>query len=81
METNDKVLEPHVLTVRALSMNVCVPVTYTDEEVERFANRKVWCGTENGWKVVKKGNVALAGDEERVQCELRPGFVHMVLNA
>lgn len=64
-----------------LSMQVCVPVGWDDHAVKQFADRENLCGTENGWFVRKEGDKALAGSPERAQCESRPGFVHIMLDA
>jgi hypothetical protein len=65
----------------ALDMQVCVPVDWTDDVVKEFADRENPCGTSNGWFIRKEGDKALAGDHERVPCESRSGFVHIMLDA
>jgi hypothetical protein len=65
----------------ALDMQVCVPADWDDEPVRRFANMENPCGTENGWHIRRAGDKALAGAEERVPCESRPGHVHIMLDA
>jgi hypothetical protein len=64
-----------------LSMQVCVPADWDDYAVKRFADRENLCVTSNGWFVRKEGDKALAGSPERVPCEKRPGFVHIMLDA
>ena len=65
----------------ALNMQVCVPVGWTDEQVIAFAEKEYPCGTEHGWSIRRQGDKALAGKLERVHCESRSGFVHIMLDA
>jgi hypothetical protein len=65
----------------ALDCQVCVPAAFTDEQVLAFANAENPCGTERGWHIRRAGDPALRGDAERVCCEGRPGFVHLMLDA
>ena len=64
-----------------LDMQVCVPESWTDGEILFFAEREHPCGTENGWSIRKKGSRFLAGVGERVPCEERDRFVHVMLDA
>jgi hypothetical protein len=81
MEKPSEIPQPEVIKLRALAMQVCVPASYSDERVQEFANEQVLCGTTNGWKIAKEGNEMLDGCSERVPCETRKGFVHIVLLA
>ena len=65
----------------AISMQVCVPEDWTDEQVKSFADRANLCGTDNGWIIRREGVTALAGAPERVKCEGRGGHVHIMLDA
>ena len=65
----------------AFDMQVCVPATWTDEEVRAFAERENPCGTENGWQIRREGDRVLCGMPERNACESRPGHVHIMLDA
>jgi hypothetical protein len=61
---------------------VCVPKDWTDEQVKKFADTMNPCGTELGWSVRKEGSKFLAGGSpERVVCEDRADFVHVMLDA
>lgn len=60
---------------------VCVPTDWDDYAVKRFADRENLCGTSHGWHIRKEGYKGLAGAPERVPCESRPGFVHVMLDA
>lgn len=62
-------------------LQVCVPEDWTDEEVETFVGAMVPCGTTTGWQIRKEGHEALQGDPERMPCEDREDFVHIVLEA
>lgn len=64
-----------------LSMQVCVPEHWADEQVKAFAERENPSGTENGWFIRREGDKALAGAKERAQCEERSGHVHIMLDA
>lgn len=63
-----------------LSMQVCVPVSWTDDQVVSFANLHNPAGTSGGWRIRKPGPGTLADYEERVGCESRKGFVHIMLD-
>lgn len=70
-----------ITRVGFLSMQVCVPSDWTDDQVKDFADRENLCGTTNGWFVRKDGDPSLAGDPERAPCESREGHVHIMLDA
>lgn len=73
--------EPQAIKLGALSMQVCVPEDWTDEQIKEFADRENLCGTANGWQIRKQGDEALAGCDERVPCDGRKGFIHVMLDA
>lgn len=62
-----------------LDCQVCVPKSWTDKDVEDFANAMNPCGTSGGWRV-RKDKELLAGDPVRNPCEDRAGFVHLMLD-
>jgi len=64
-----------------LSMQVCVPHDWDDEQVKDFAERECPCGTSNGWFIRKEGDKKLSGFPERNPCAERSGFVHIMLDA
>lgn len=68
-----------VTVAKALAMQVCVPKDFTEEQIVAFAELENPAGTSHGWHVARKGDTALAGCEERVQCEERGDCVHVVL--
>lgn len=71
-----------VVTRRGIfDMQVCVPVKYSSNQVTKFANTANPCGTTNGWIIRKAGDPALNGCKERVPCDDRAGFVHIMLDA
>ena len=72
---------PQVTQLGALSMQVCVPDNYTDDQAISFAEQEYPCGTINGWFIRREGDESLSGCHERVSCEGRPGFVHIMLDA
>lgn len=65
----------------ALSMQVCVPEGWSDEQAKLFAERENPCGTEYGWHIRRQGDEALSGSSERCPCEQRSGHVHIMLDA
>jgi len=70
------------VTIRtALSMQVCVPRHWTDDQVIEFAEEQNRCGTVNGWQIRREGDRLLAGAKERVTCADSIGHVHIVLDA
>ncbi len=62
-------------------MQVCVPTEWTDRQALDFAKKENPSGTESGWHIRKQGSVLLAGDNERVSCEERAGYIHIMLDA
>jgi hypothetical protein len=75
------VMTAEITRIGVFSMQVCVPADWDDRAVKQWADDENRCGTEYGWHVRKEGDKALAGDAERVQCESRPGHVHIMLDA
>ena len=69
---------PEVIRNGVFSCQVCVPESYTDDEVKSFADTHNLCGTENGWFVRDENP---DGSPKRVACSERKGFVHLVLDA
>lgn len=65
----------------ALDMQVCVPRDWTDEQVVKFAESEIPCGTTCGWQIRRQGDKALSGSDERVTCASDPDRVHIMLDA
>ena len=75
--------KPEVTKTSALSMQVCVPEEWTDDQVTAFANERNPAGTTLGWGIRRAGDPALGGDPERVSCsgaDSRSGYVHVMLD-
>jgi len=72
--------KPQVTRTTFLSMQVCIPSNWSDNDVMQFANTENPAGTEHGWIIRKQGDPALSGDPERAKCNERAGFVHIVLD-
>ena len=70
---HNTVIVPETIKRKGLSVQVCVPADWTDEEVKSFADRDTLCGTESGWHI----DHGLG----RVNCGERVGCVHVVLHA
>lgn len=71
--------QPQVTHMSALDIQVCVPEDWTDQQVTDFAERSYPCGTDLGWQIRRQGRTE--GYQERVSCEGRAGFVHVMLDA
>ncbi len=72
---------PQVTHHGGLDIQVCVPKSWNDETAIAFAELQYPSGTSGGWKVRKEGDPSLNSATERVQCENRRGYVHMMLDA
>jgi len=64
-----------------LSVQVCVPKEWNDKQVLDFAEKEDSCGTANGWQIRRQGDKYLSGDDERVPCNVREDYVHIMLDA
>ena len=65
----------------ALSMQVCVPLEWSDDQVKGFADHENVCGTTLGWCIRRAGDPALQGSPERNPCAQRDGHMHIMLDA
>ena len=72
---------PVVSYTGIIDMQVCVPEDWSDDQVLEFAETENPCGTTVGWCIRRQGDRALGGADERVKCNPRPGFVHIMLDA
>lgn len=81
MNDKDETIKPNITKASLLDMQVCVPKEWDDAEVEAFAERENPCGTQAGWQIRKEGHPRLSGDPERVSCDERPNYVHIMLEA
>lgn len=71
--------EPNIARMGWLSIQVCVPAEFTDEEAIAAGEKLCRCGTEFGWHVASSEQIG--GDPERVTCTKYPENVHIVLIA
>jgi hypothetical protein len=71
---------PEVTRSNFLSMQVCVPESWSDEQASEYANSENPAGTANGWLMRKQGDEALSGDPARMKCCVRPGCVHIMFD-
>lgn len=75
-------MSAEVTKCKGLSMQVCVPADWTDDQVNEFAERENPCGTTHGWAIRRQGDEMLMGDNEREPCVGGPdGNVHIMLDA
>ena len=72
---------PSVTRHGVFDCQVCVPKTYSDGQALHFASTANPCGTSGGWQMRKRGDELLEGDPERVQCEEREDYVHIMFDA
>ena len=61
---------PHVIQIKILSVEVCVPLDWADYQVVEFTESQCSYGTKRGWVIY-----------QRQPCTEREGMVHIVLNA
>lgn len=71
---------PSVTRMKLASLQVCAPASFTDEEVEEFANRERPTGIDSRWTIRRTGDPALNGDPERNPCADDPENVHIMLD-
>lgn len=74
-------MTPQVTKITLFAAQVCVPKEWNDEQARAFLEREAPCGTERGWKMRKQGSADLNGADERVHCQERSGFVHIMFDA
>lgn len=77
----DQTETPEVTKYGMLDMQVCVPATWSDDDVKAFSDQANECGTSLGWQIRREGSPLLSGAAERVPCLRRNGFVHIMLDA
>lgn len=72
---------PTVVQYTGFAMQVCVPKTFTDEQVVEFAEKShpKFFDTKS-WSIRREGSELLAGDPERVTCDELPNHVHIMLD-
>jgi hypothetical protein len=68
-----------ILQVGIFDLQVCVPVDWSDKEVEEFANKANPAGTAGGWKMLEDDDPLLDGDPLRNPCGERSDYVHIRL--
>jgi len=80
-DTTAAEIEAPEITMRGvISMQVCVPSYWRDEQITEFANRQNPTGIESCWEIRRTGNQFLAGSPERVQCDERKDCIHVMLD-
>lgn len=73
--------QPQITFHSLLSLQVCVPSEWDDEQVGHFAEKQMPCGTSLGWQIRRGGDPLLGDYPERNPCAERAGFVHIMLDA
>jgi len=66
--------DPEIIRCSVFALQVCVPATWTDEEIEEFAEQEHPAGAFDGWHIQRDGPYP-----ERVSCNDREGFIHVVV--
>ena len=74
-------VKPEVTQRHLLSMQICVPKEWTDEQALAFAEYENPCGTSGGWGIRREGDYRHQGYPERNPCEERTGYVHIMFDA
>lgn len=72
--------KPEITRNGILACQCCVPESWTDEEALEFVNKVNPSGISNGWSMRKQGSKYLNGANERIPCEERAGFVHIMFD-
>lgn len=79
---------PCVTLFGILHLQVCVPNTWSDEQVEEFANAESPTGLPCRWTIKRQpeydvelaqGRIKESGAHERSACTDRAGFCHLLL--
>ena len=70
---------PEILKCFELAIQACVPDNYTDDQIISFIDKEEPCGTGYGWFICKEGHMNLGGAKQKIPCEDRAGFVHVVV--
>ena len=73
-------MKPEITIHGLLSIQVCVPHDWEDEQVTDFANQELPTGISSRWSIRKKGHALLQNDPERQPCDGRPNFCHIMLD-
>jgi len=68
-----------VIKIGLIGMQVCVPKSWSNEEIIEFAEMKNLCGVCNGWQICKERKGLYKNFPEETQCEEKEGFVHIML--
>lgn len=66
--------KPEVIRQGLLFVQVCVPVSFTDSQVEEFANKASPTGIRSEWRIDR------SQERVRAACFDRDGCCHLVLN-
>ncbi len=69
-------IKPMVTRISLGSMQVCVPIGWSDEQIVEYVNRESPSGMKSGWTV----RYVRDRTPFRVPCKERPGCVHVVLD-
>jgi hypothetical protein len=79
---------PQIVRHGALSIQVCVPEEFEDDQILAFGESEQPCGTRAGWHIRQEAEYDKStnpniqkGRHERVACEDRQGYVHLLLDA
>jgi len=73
-------MSAEILKITALSMQVCVPKDWDDDQIHEFANDTESLLGSMSWEIRREGSVLLNGDPERAQCSSKPDHVHLMLD-
>ena len=73
-------MKPEITRQGLLSIQVCVPHDWKDEQVTDFANQELPTSIKSRWSIRKAGHKLLQNDPERQPCNERSNFCHIMLD-
>ena len=73
--------KPAIIRHSLLSLQVCVPSEWTDQQIVEWVEGENPAGRNLGWQIVRKGREELGGGLERHPCDDYAGNVHVLVEA
>lgn len=69
--------KPEIIRETLMSLQLCIPDTWSDEHIEEFANTAKHVGGEWRWRIRQE---ASGSDPARNPCAAQPGHVHLIVD-
>lgn len=79
-EHNESYSRPELIGSRLVSVQVCVPDNWSNDQVIDFVQRMPVSWEKEAWEVRKDGDVLLCGHPAKTPCKKKPGYIHMFLD-